>query len=318
MQIDEEEDSDSFFSQHLQQQNLKPPAETTYEYAGKCCCYHKYFVPQINKYFIEHWEITKCFPIFVISTLISSYIIFLLINGPLLHLSFSVYFIETSLFILFLISYIQTIIEGPGYLPFYYPARSSYKDRGINENLSGMVTTREQEEYVKNNKHKLPKRAHFFHSARRIVIRPDHYCDWVASFIGKKNYKLFFLFNFYGFAYCAIHVITTLFCIRFCLDKKIFSIILLIFIFYSLLGFFFMLYTLSVILSCCVEITQNVTEWETLSKPNVLWDTSNCISNWEEIFGSIRKWYTWFIPIGAFHGVDEYELVYGKDAMTML
>jgi hypothetical protein len=38
----------------------------------------------------------------------------------------------------------------------------------------------------------------FAKSARRIVIRPDHYCGWIASWIGKRNHKLFVLTNIWG------------------------------------------------------------------------------------------------------------------------
>ena len=74
----------------------------------------------------------------------------------------------TILMIFFLISYFNTFLEGPGYLPFYYP----YKFENNNDYLSGLVTNDEQFIYLKNRP--MCYRCGFFKSTKRIVIRPDH------------------------------------------------------------------------------------------------------------------------------------------------
>ena len=301
----------------MEQNELKVPAETEFINVGRFCCYKKYFVPSLNKYFLEHWEISKNFPLFVIITLTVSYFVYIFIHAPFLHLSFSICFLETLFYFLFLISYIQTFMEGPGYLPFYYPMKSRFNDP-TEIALSGLVVTEEQEKYIEEYKKKLPPRTYFFHSARRIVLRPDHYCDWVASFIGKKNYKLFFLFNFYASLYLLTYFVTMIIGLLYCIDKRKIGLVFALMFVCTFVGFCFLSFTFGVTISSVYEISQNVTDWEKLTKMEVTWDTSDCISNWEEVFGSVRKIYTWFIPIGAFHWIDNYDLVYGNKEISIL
>ena len=289
----------------------KLPEKTKYVRAGKFCCFFKkYYVPEINKYFIEHWEISKKIPLFVIITLTISYFVYILIHGPFLHIRPFFYFIETLFYLLFFISYIQTIIEGPGYLPFYYPQRNEYKLPNETD-LSGLVVTSQQLEYMDEYKKKLPPRTYFFRSARRIVIRPNHYCDWVASFVGKKNFKLFFLFNFYASLYLIDYFITMVFGLLYCVENKKFGLEIILIVVCIISSFMFFAFTCGVACGTFVEILANVTDWEEISKTEITWNTRNKIANCEEVCGSIKKFYTWPLPIGAFHGIDEYKLVYG-------
>ena len=104
----------------------------------------------------------------------------------------------------------------------------------------------------------------------------------------------------------------------YCIDKRKIGLVFALMFVCTFVGFCFLSFTFGVTISSVYEISQNVTDWEKLTKMEVTWDTSDCISNWEEVFGSVRKIYTWFIPIGAFHWIDNYDLVYGNKEISIL
>ncbi|EAY10819.1 DHHC zinc finger domain containing protein [Trichomonas vaginalis G3] len=283
------------------------PDPTDYYTYRKICGLSLNFVPSLNKTFINHWEVNPGLPIYVLTVMITSFLAFASIVVPSLKLKWYFVILLTVIFSLFLISYINTILEGPGYLPFYYPLKpNTEKDKQF-DFLSGIVTNDSQLKII--DKKKLPKRVHYFKTAKRIVLRPDHYCDWVASFVGKKNYKLFYLFNFYGFIYIALFFISLIFVIKKDIDQNAFPLSHYILILYVAQALFFTMFTMAFLCGSTFEISKNITDFENLADIAVDWDNSSCLSNWEEIFGSISKWYTWPIPFGAFHNMDSYELV---------
>jgi hypothetical protein len=216
----------------------------------------------------------------------------------------TLYLVVTA--ILFGYSYIKVILLGPGYLPFYFPYANPNNPDRATDALSGMVTNSEQEFYVKNLK--LPPRTRFFKSARRIVIRPDHLCSWTTSFIGKKNHKLFFLFNFWAVIYISGFTIATLLTIiRLAVEGDV-VLQLIICVIYLFLGFSFAILTGNFAITGIIEISMNQTTFEgmkNISRNN----KKSCIGNWEEVFGSRRRWYLWLLPISAFPTGDDRLLV---------
>merc|ERR1712157_335571 len=47
-----------------------------------------------------------------------------------------------------------------------------------------------------------PDRSHYCSMTKRLILKMDHYCPWVANCIGYGNYKFFVLFLFYAVTYC--------------------------------------------------------------------------------------------------------------------
>lgn len=274
------------------------------------------YVPSIQQYFLNSWEMNLGLPLFVIIVMTLSYLVFISIVAPFLHIHWLLILLYTILFILFFVSYIEAVLEGPGYLPFYYPLVPNNNNYTQFEYLSGMVTTEDQLKTIQRDK--LPKRAHYCKSARRIVIRPDHYCDWIAGFVGKKNHKLFYLFNFYGFIYISILLILIILTIKTDVENNKFPLIHIILFPFALLGVFFAMFTMVFCMASTYEISQNITDLENLKNITPDWDTSSCIGNWEEICGSCNKWYLWPVPVGTFHNIDSYSLVEWPHEMTTL
>lgn len=308
--MDFNEDKDNFLDidKELESQTPIPPL-TQWENIWSCCGLQYNYVPSTGEHYLNHWKVQYAYPIGVEFVIISSYLVAMFVHRPAVSfIGPKTIFFLTVFMILFAYSYVVTILVGPGYLPFYYPMKISQGPTRP-DYLSGMVTRGDQSEFSKNQTY--PNRTRYFNSARRIVIRPDHLCAWVASFIGKKNHKLFFLFNFWGVVYislfcysCVRTLYETIFTIG--LDTIMFFIIV---IFYTILGFSFLFLTGNFLQQNLRQITLNRTQFEIMKKmPAHLYRLHPWYKNWEEVFGSISEWYLWLLPIPAFRGIDDYTL----------
>lgn len=292
------------------------PPFTQWNTKCKFCGLSWNYVPALKQHFVNHWECHCVMPTLVLTIIYSSLLVYFICQRrPLPDIfgwKMTVYLTFTA--ILFGYSYILTILTGPGYLPYYFPLRNPNDSGDSCDSLSGMVTSEEQLFYVKNIK--LPRRTGYFKSTRRVVIRPDHFCGWTTSFIGKKNHKLFFLFNFWGLCYiCPFTICSIIAAVNLGPDEKripemIFCII------YAILGFMFGMMTGSFAFSMCCEFSENVTTLETMKgarkgKPRKR--RNPCLDNWEEVFGPASKMYMWLIPTPAFDVADDSLLIEPED-----
>ena len=214
------------------------------------------------------------------------------------------------------------IIESPGYLPSYYPLNVYKQNKNDKENkqniknnddihtLQGFATTIEEYQY---GKIKQPfGRVGIFNITRRFVLRPDHFCGWTGTFIGKRNHKLFFLFNFWGMIYCTIFAFEAIMSIinqlnGYSLSEIDFALTLI----YFIAGTFFALFTGSFAITTILETWNDSTQYEMHSrnKGNKMQKTKNIKKNFESIFGPFNKFYLWLLPIPAFSGIDNDELI---------
>ena len=267
------------------------------------------FIPSEKKYFLNQWMIRYIYPIGVLFVIFSSYAVILTCVYPNVNWLDRKIIIPLTIFmILFASSYIATILVGPGYLPYYYPLKLN--GNNPKDHLSGYVSRQDQLEFVHQRQY--PTRVKYFNSVRRLVIRPDHLCAWTSCFIGKKNHKLFFLFNMWGVIYIGLF--------NYCIIRALFisvlllqvhhqiSLFLIVFL-YAILGISFFLLTGTFLLQNLKHVTENRTQFEIMTNtPPQTYRKGKCIENWEEICGSTRKWYTWPFPIPAFCGIDDYSL----------
>ena len=306
---------------------LSVPLVTSYEPICECCGLRYTKIPALkNAKFINNWEVSLGYPIAVSFVIISSYCVFLFVHTKIIPwLQTWMILLMTVLMLLFIVSYFVGILEGPGYLPFYYPFRAEdVLDKPhitkSDIDLTGIVSTKEQFDYVKNQP--TMHRVKFFQSARRIVIRPDHFCAWFATFIGKKNHKLFMLFNIWGFIYISLFFASSAYSFYLCLlDVDLMGVKMIICIIYMMLAFFFMTMTGSFSCETIYNLSTNTTSFEKMTaKKNKIRrrPRCNCKESWEEVFGPTSQWYTYCIPWSPYHNVDEYDIIYEHITDKML
>ena len=279
---------------------------TQWEKRCSCCCFQFNFVTQINKFFCNHWECKFHVPFLVLSFISATYITFCFEYFYYLpHKSLKSFYTISAFFLLLIWSYFATICEGPGYLPFYYPSMHPLRTDGSVDYLSGLAINENQEQYIKS--HQLPTRTNFFHSTYRIVIRPDHYCNWIESFIGKRNQKLFLLVLVYGFCYSSLFFIHNLRAIYYIFKLQTFSPLMIISILFLIISLIFEIYLFTEVLQQFIGIITNYTSFDRLKQQH--FETSGCWQNIQEVFGSWKQIIFWPIPIGAFCFLDDYLLV---------
>jgi len=318
--IDLENDGIDDIIESYQDSEVSLPSSTKWDPVCSFCGFDLNYVKSIKAYFLNSWEVSLCFPIVVSFIIISSYFVFLFCHlkyNPKIGM-FSFLFMTIFMFF-FICSYYKTFLEGPGYLPFHYPYKLESQHIGKKDYISGIVTSPEQLIYIEN----LPviPRAKYFKSARRIVIRPDHYCMWVASFVGKRNHKFFFLFNFWGVVYISLFMVSSISTLMLMLKDSNMVSMLLITITYLVFGLFFLMMTSMFVFEMLCDITSNKTQFEKMRKKRSFSPqhySKSCVENWEDVFGSVERWWTWFLPVNQFEYSDDFMLLSSRNTDKML
>jgi hypothetical protein len=285
------------------------PDVTEWEHKCSCMCFDFNEIKTNGDLYCNEWKISLCPTLYVVTLITSSLLIYLFVISPTLSfrtIALDIIMISTNL--LFILSYIVAILEGPGFLPYFYPMQITKRTDGLVDYLSGVVSNEAQENFVK--KQPKLKRCRYFATAKRYVLRPDHFCGWTSQFMGKKNYKLFILFNLWGAVYVTMFTVLSFFALPkvFTLETNIFGgIVIIIYLMQSIL-FTFMTWGFGC--TGLYNAHMNTTQFEQMSNAPVK-RREKCIENWEEIFGSHKKWYLWPLPIPAFHGIpSEYLLTH--------
>jgi hypothetical protein len=161
---------------------------------------------------------------------------------------------------------------------------------------AGILSTSEQMEWVKARQR--PNRCIFSALARRHVIRPDHFCGWTASWIGKRNHKFFWLFNFWGSVYIVTFTVFVVKCLWRDIQTEQVSPLFAIYILYAFMGAFFALMTLGFTFGHGYGILVNQTSWEEWNKIPASRFNKGVMNNIEDVCGPRKKWWTWLFPVG--------------------
>ena len=293
------------------------PGYTIWE-KGRCCgCVPTAYVPLIDKTFVGHWEVQLLAPVAVAILMSTSFIVFLACAVPVLYQE--ALYMTPILFVLlalFAYNYYRILADGPGYLPFYWPARDelprqSYLDED-RHGIHGVVSVDEQFEWLQIRVR--PPRSIYTRTARRFVFRPDHQCYWAASWIGKLNHKFFVLFNFYGVLYCSTYIVELIRATVKILKGGKFTVILVCLFAYITIAAVFLVMTGNFLVVSLYNGSKNLTTWEIWNDiEQSKYDRGSACLNLEDVMGGGSK-LAWILPISPWKGmtVDEMATSYGS------
>lgn len=282
------------------------PGYSKYDEKKICCCKIAYF-PSLNTYFIGQWEIIPWLPMFVFLLAISAFAVITYIGISIFNLT-EMIIVLVVLFILlfmFLFSFSLVILEGPGYYPF-----SLVHDNGNPPTQwAGIQSSMEQYSWVQLQSR--PPRSAFFRTAHRYVLRPDHFCGWTSTWIGKRNFKFFILFNFYGMLYLALFTIYTVRALIHLLDPFQVSASFFLTVIYMILGAFFTFMTGNFFFTSMVHSFNNETNWEIWNHvESSKFQKANWKENLQDVFGDVNM-LLWFCPISPWHDKSNAEISAG-------
>lgn len=282
------------------------PGYSKYDEKKVCCCKVAYF-PSLQTYFLGQWEIIPWLPIFVFLLAISAFIVISIVGISVFNFT-EIIIVLIILFILlfmFLLNFSLVIYEGPGYYPF-----SLVHDNGNPPTpWAGIQSSVEQYSWVQLQSR--PPRSAFFRTAHRYVLRPDHFCGWTSTWIGKRNFKFFILFNFYGMLYLTlftIYIIRAV--INFLVPLKI-SASFIFSLIYMVLGAFFAFMTGNFFFTSIVHTVKNETNWEIWNHiDSTKFKKASLKENLQDVFGEVNI-FLWFCPISPWHDKTNAEISTG-------
>lgn len=282
------------------------PSLTKYKYMGSLCCLRLVYIPSIKSYFVNEWRVRIFRPFLTCLLIIHSYITFMFSYAKELNLRTFYVVLESIFFLLFMFSYVSAILVGPGYLPFHYPMR---EESDLDNMYGGIVTNKRQFRYVRARRDSNVVR--YFRKARRYVIRPDHYCYFMETFIGKKNMKLFLHFNIWGALYLGTFVINSISSIILTDYSKASYLDITILVVDFILSYFFFIYTLLFILNVISSIISGKNNYERMLEDAYLIDIDRKggFSELLSVCGPLSRFYLWILPVPAFTDRDEYDLL---------
>lgn len=187
--------------------NLTPKNQKT----RSCCCFHVTFFPEAEMTLCNHWIVKPIKPIIITIFFLAIYALIayqIIVYSE--HSSKRLYAwidlgVISTVFLFLTVSYFSVMVRGPGYLPFNY-SYTHKKDLNWQEIINTFAVYREQVDFARQNER--PPRSSFSVTARRFVLRADHFCLWTESWIGLNNYRYFLLMTFYAFLFSLLSIIS--------------------------------------------------------------------------------------------------------------
>jgi hypothetical protein len=164
-----------------------------------CCCHIAYFPP--GKFRVcGHWIISLRIPFLAFFGFAVTHASLIYDAPGTLPMFWWVVTIgATSLvWLCIAVSYIMIICKGPGYVPYNW-ATTQVLSYAWAEEMANMVLYQEQAQLARGSAR--PPRSSFSVTARRFVLRADHFCVWAQSWIGLSNHRYFLLMMFYALFY---------------------------------------------------------------------------------------------------------------------
>lgn len=273
---------------------------SVYEDKSWCCCKCAYF-ESAKMLLCGHWICSPFKPIiiwiiFTAITGVDGYDIYTHCNENIIR--YTLIAVLGFIYLMSVMSYILIIVCGPGYLPYNFTF-----SKGVNytweEEMKSFVIYREQMEYARQRSERAP-RSSFSVSARRFVLRADHYCLWTESWIGLKNHRYFMTMTLWVTLYCLYWIGTHYFWLLKWLSKDLVlwnkivalacGVSLVPVLFLAILHFF----------NAFINLIHNVTaieKWKGLKTTSY---DDGCFNNFYEVCGSKYCVLLWIFPCFCF------------------
>lgn len=199
-----------------------------------------------------------------------------------------------------LISYVATIARGPGYLSYNYNRVDGTED-SWESRMANFVTYQEQLDFAKQNEK--PPRASFSISARRYVLRADHYCLWTESWIGLRNLRYFTLVMSWAFISGVLWILAHFWwfknnLLHFEVRHLLTYVGLIVVIVMIVFSTYYLFKSL-------VNLKNNVTFIEKWKNSATNFKKDNCLDNFAEVCGSKKYCPLWIFPCIPFEPVED-------------
>lgn len=170
---------------------VKVPLFSKWEEKCSCCCCHIAYFPDIKSYFCNQWECHCMYPLLVlllvyVSFGFGTYTIYDHFEFLPSIISYSIF---SFTFLMWNIAYFCAMCRSPGYLPWFWAVEKGTQYTW-EEHMDGVITTQEQYNFADANAK--PERGSLTKQGRRLILRADHICPWIANWVGLKNYRYFF------------------------------------------------------------------------------------------------------------------------------
>ncbi|EAX97810.1 DHHC zinc finger domain containing protein [Trichomonas vaginalis G3] len=167
--------------------------------------------------------------------------------------------------------------------------------------MNGVAMFQEQVTFAKSNP--LPPRSSFSVTARRFVIRADHICAYMQSWVGFKNHKYFIQTTLWSAIYSLLYMVGQIPIIyegiKLIIQKKkvTVQIIMSLVIFLTVLfAAYIALISLRHFTVAMINLSHNETITERYNKKPQIYDRGSACKNCEEICGSRWLFITWIFP----------------------
>lgn len=315
------------------------PGVSSYTKINVFGCFPAVKMKNTNQVFLGKWRYEPAVPIVIIVGALFLFImasIFMLPKfgneGKIINV------VSFFLVLLLIMSYLQSIIVGPGYFPFFWSEQnrqhiqSNYNstnqsDDGLmsyntnydinqsdldfhdDESPSGIITNNDQLNWARTRPR--PPRSVISSKAGRIIIRPDHFCDLISSWVGKKNLKFFILFVFYTILCSFLLIIYSSRVILMEYRSKGWNWhVDFLFAIGSLWsGLCFFTICVVVLIVNFRNVSKGYTTLEEMMKIDLKKLDKGCVNNCEDVFGPIRQIPCWLCPTNPWKSKTNDEIV---------
>ena len=279
-------------------------------------CIHAVKMDVTNKVYVRGWVWSPCIPLICLGIIIFFFVMSSIFLFPTFGTDgYAMIGVTALLAILFIVSFLMCIFVGPGYLPFYWAKQHSASPLDIPEHSddspSGIISTEEQLAWAKSQDR--PPRCIISSSTGRVIMRPDHVCMFTQGWIGKKNHKLFLLFNLYNTLFCAVNLA---YAIRYVVtllkgDGFRFNVTFCYCILVAIASLMFGGFSLTFLSHSCFQVMKGITTHEASLRIDPATFSRGCPANVADVCGPCKCCPIYVLPVYPWGNKTNEELLEG-------